>query len=52
MDKEFLTQWFGGGGAVFAVVFGLFKAIWPEIKAQLEIRARLKKLMDTMLGVE
>jgi hypothetical protein len=42
MDKEFLTQWFGGGGAVFAVIFGLFKAIWPEIKTQLEIRARLK----------
>ena len=42
MDKEFLTQWFGGGGAVFAVVFGLFKAIWPEIKAQLEVRSRLK----------
>ena len=42
MDAQFLTQWFGGGGAVFAVVWGLFKAIWPEIKTQLEIRSRLK----------
>lgn len=43
MDTQFLTQWFGGGGAVFAVIFGLFKAIWPEIKSQLDTRAALKK---------
>lgn len=42
MDAKFLTDWFGVSGAVFAVVFGLFKAIWPEIKAQLEIRSRIK----------
>lgn len=43
MDTQFLTQWFGGAGAVFAVVFALFKAIWPEIKSQLDTRAALKK---------
>ena len=43
MDKEFLTQWFGAGGAVFAVIWGLFKAIWPDIKAQLAARSELKK---------
>lgn len=43
MDVQFLTQWFGGAGAVFAVVFALFKAIWPEIKSQLDTRATLKK---------
>ena len=42
MDAQFLTQWFGGGGAVFAVIFGLFKAIWPEVKSQLDVRSRLK----------
>lgn len=42
MDAKFLTEWFGVAGAVFAVVWGLFKAIWPEIKTQLEIRSRLK----------
>ena len=42
MDTKFLTDWFGVSGAVFAVVFGLFKAIWPEIKAQLDIRSRIK----------
>ena len=42
MDATFLTEWFGVAGAVFAVVWGLFKAIWPEIRNQLEIRSRLK----------
>lgn len=42
MDTKFLTEWFGVSGAVFAVIFGLFKAIWPEIKAQLEVRSRIK----------
>ena len=43
MDIKFLTDWFGGAGAVFAVIFGLFKAIWPEIKSPLDTRATLKK---------
>ena len=43
MDAQFLTQWFGRVGAIFAVVFALFKAIWPEIKSQLDTRAALKK---------
>ena len=43
MDIQFLTQWFGRAGAVFALVFALFKAIWPEIKSQLDTRAELKK---------
>lgn len=43
MDTQFLTQWFGGAGAVFAVIFALFKAIWPEIKSQLDTRAELKR---------
>ena len=42
MDIKFLTEWFGGAGAVFAVIFGLFKAICPEVKSQLEVRSRLK----------
>lgn len=43
MDVQFLTQWFGRAGAVFALIFALFKAIWPEIKSQLDTRAELKK---------
>lgn len=43
VDTTFLTQWFGGAGAVFAVIFALFKAIWPEIKSQLDTRAELKR---------
>ena len=52
MDAQFLTQWFGGGGAVFAVIFGLFKAIWPEIKVQLEIKSEQKKKENDLRAAE
>ena len=52
MDTQFLTQWFGGGGAVFAVIFGLFKAIWPEIKVQLEIKSEQKKKENDLRAAE
>lgn len=52
MDTQFLTQWFGGAGAVFALVFALFKAIWPEIKSQLDTRAALKKEENALRNKE
>jgi hypothetical protein len=43
MDTKFLTEWFGLGGAIFVVVFSLFKAIWPTIERQMTERNDLKR---------
>lgn len=51
MEPRFLTEWFGIGGAVFAVLFSLFKTIWPKVEKQMDIRNELKR-SDQKLRVE
>lgn len=43
MDTQFLTDWFGISGAIFAVILALFKIIYPKIEAQLKAKNDLKK---------
>ena len=43
MEPRFLTEWFGIGGAVFAVLFSLFKTIWPKVEKQMDTRNELKR---------
>lgn len=52
MDTKFLTDWFGIAGAVFAVVWGLFKSIWPKIEKQLDTRAHLKNEENALRKIE
>lgn len=42
MDTNFMTEWFGVTGAVFVVIFSLFKIIYPKIDEQMKVRNEIK----------
>ena len=42
MDTNFMTEWFGVTGAVFAVIFSLFKIIYPKVDDQMKARNEIK----------